>query len=264
MRYTWYRAILVTLLSASAAMAADSPVAQAGAVTASPLAISSVSVGNGYYLAENCTPEADPKQVNECICKADIVKAQVSGLPPKVATTINNQLSQVPERLANESCSGKPASAPEGALQINTATAKYETVYQTPSVLSILVSFATSSAGAAHPTPGSEGYSFNLADGKTLDIASRLTPEQLTKANEFIQQELKKKYGDVMLEEARNHIGPYLSDAGCDNCSIYYGKDGWVTRFAVYSIAPYAVGEPIITIPTSIIPEPETLIAKKK
>ena len=76
--------------------------------------------------------------------------------------------------------------------------------------------------------------------------------------------ELKKKYGDVMLEEARNHTGPYLTDAGCESCSIYYTKDGWAARFTVYSIAPYAVGEPVISIPTTIIPEPETLIARKK
>jgi hypothetical protein len=254
--------IILALAFAGVAQSAEVPVAPAA--TAPALAVAPVSVGNGYFLADHCVSEADPKVMNECICKAAITKGQVSGLPPKVATTINNQLSQLPERLASESCSGKSTAAPDANVQVNMASANFETLYQSPTILSMLITFSTAGAGAAHPIPGSEGYIFNLNDGKTLDIASLLTADQLAKANDFLRQELRKKYADTMLEEARNHTGPYLSDAGCENCTLYYTKDGWIARFAVYSIAPYALGEPSITIPTTIIPEPETLIARKK
>jgi hypothetical protein len=246
------RSLALLLLAAPFAHAAD-------AVNVTP-----VTVASGHFLAEDCAPESDPKTTNECVCKADIIKAQVNGLPKPVATTINNQLSQVPEQLASESCAGKPTTTPESGIAIGMTIAKYEVVYQSQNILSVLVTYATAGAGAAHPNPGSEGYTFNLQTGKTLDPAALLTPEQLAKANEFAHAELLKKHGDTMLEEARIHVEPYITDGSCENCTLYYAKDGWNLRFNVYAVAPYAAGEPTIVIPTSIIPDPETLIARKK
>ncbi len=246
--------MIAMLMVAPAAFAQQAPA----------LTISPVVVASGHFLAENCVSESDPKIANECMCKADITKAQIAGLPTNVMTTINTQLSQVPEQLASESCGGKPAPAPEASVAINMASAKYETVYQSPTALSVLLTYATAGAGAAHPIPGSEGYSFNLTNGKTMDVAALLTPEQLGKVNEFVNQELRKQHGETMTDEARDRIEPYLSDAGCESCTLYYTKDGWNMRFAVYSVAPYSAGEPTITIPTTIIPDPETLIARKK
>lgn len=223
-----------------------------------------VPVKQGYYELENCLSEADPATTNDCMCKAEIIKAEVKGLPRAVMTTINNQLSQVPEQLANESCAGTPARAPAPDISTNLTSANFETVYRSPTVLSVLVTYLTAGAGAAHPVPGSEGYSFDLTTGKTIDLFTLLSAEQLTKANDYLHKELLKQHGDSMLDEARNRVDPYLSDSGCESCTVYYTKDGWNVRFAVYAVAPYAVGEPTITIPTSILPEPETLIARKK
>lgn len=236
----------------------------AGTAQAEEIAVKPVTVATGYYKAEDCVPDADPKTMNECICKADIVKAQVTGVISKVATTINNQLSQVPEQLSSESCPGKAVSAPEPNLLINMAYANFETVYKSPSVLSVLVTYATGGAGAAHPIPGSEGYVFNLINGKTMDVASLLTQDQIAEANQFAHDELNKKYGDMMLSEAKLRNDAFLSDAGCENCTLYYTKEGWNMRFSVYAVAPYSAGEPTITIPTTIIPEPEALITRKK
>lgn len=243
--------IAVLLLGAHSAAALD-------------VTVNSVPVANGYFLAENCTPEPEDPKNNACICKADIVKAQVNNLAKGPMTTINNQLSQVPEQLASESCGGKPTPAPDASILTNNATANYDVVYKSPQALSVLLTYSTSPAGAAHPIPGSEGYTFDIASGKTLDIPSLLTPEQLTKANAFIAEELLKKHGEIVNEDARERTAPYLTDAGCENCTLYYTKDGWNLRFAVYAVAAYAAGEPTITIPTTIIPDPETLIARKK
>ena len=226
-------------------------------------AVSAVKVEQGYFQAEDCTPEADPKTLNECICKADVVKAQVAGVPPAVATVINNQLSQVPEQMAGESCAGKPTAAPASNLQVNAATANYTTVYQSPTVLSVLVNYTTFGAGAAHPSSGSEGYTFDLATGKTINPPELLTAEQMKKANEFIRTELLKKYKDTLFDEAKERTDPYLVDGNCEDCTLYYVKDGWNMRFQLYSIAPYTTGEPEITIPTTIIPAPEALPTRK-
>lgn len=247
------RNLLITATFASIASAAQAE-----------LAVTSSVVRTGYFKADDCTPESDPKLVNECICKGDIHKAQVTGLPEKVASVINDQLSQVPEQLGSESCAGKSTMEPAKGMSVNEVTANYEVVYQTPKVLSVLVTYNTFGAGAAHPIAGSEAYTFDLSNGKTILPPAVLTAEQLTKANEFVQQELMKKYGESLLDETKSRTEPYLTDAGCENCTIYYTKEGWNVRFQLYAVAPYAAGEPTIVIPTHLIPEPETLLAGKK
>lgn len=225
--------------------------------------LQAVAVRSGYYQAENCVPETDPKLSNECICKADIQKAQVKGLPPRIATIINNQLAQVPEQLGGESCTGKAVAATEPGGSVNEVTAKYELVYQSPSILSVLVSYSTYGASAVHHIPGSEGYTIDLATGRTINPTEKLKPEQLAKANEFLKQELLKKHGDALFDEAKTQLGTYLTDSGCETCTLYYTAEGWNVRFQVYSVAPYAAGEPTVVIPTHILPDPATLVANR-
>ncbi len=251
-----------------AAPAAATPAATTGA-TAVPAGTSAITIApmkvlSGYFLAEDCKPEASPNEMNECICQADIVKAQVSGASPEATVAMNNQLSQLPEQFASESCSGKPTTAPDAKIQVNKVSAGYTTVYQSPTELSVLVNYTTFGAGSAHPMSGSEGYTLDIATGKTVNPHELLTPEQLTKANEFIRAELVKKYGESLFEETRSRTEPYLTDAGCEDCTLYYTKDGWNMRFQLYVLASYSVGEPEITIPVTIIPEPATLLARKK
>ena len=241
----------------------------AACLASAPGAFAAVTVGSapvstGYFEAPECVPEANPKLQNECICKAQINKAQVTGLAAPIATVVNNQLSQVPEQLASESCSGKPAATPEPDIRVNEVSADYKVIYQTPTILTVLLNYNTFGAGAAHNITGSEGYTFDLATGKTVVPTLVLTPEQLAKANEFVRQELSKKYGEALLEEAKARTEPYLTDAGCENCTLYYSAEGWNIQFQPYAVAPYSAGEPVITLPTTIIPDPETLLATRK
>lgn len=227
------------------------------------VAVESSVVRKGIYQATGCVAEANPQLYNECICAADISKARVTGLAPEILASINNQLASVPEQLANESCEGVPATAPAGAISYNRATANFKVAHQTPHLLTMLIIYSTYGAGAAHPLDGTEGFTFDLATGKTIDPLQYLTSEQLAKANMFASQELLKKYGDMLFDETKLRTDPYLTEAGCDTCTLFYGKEGWVMRFQLYAIAPYASGEPEIIFPAEIIPAPETLIAKK-
>ena len=233
-------------------------------VLAESVTVVPVDVSSGYNQADECTPEADPKLLNECICKATISKAQVQGVSAIVKAVIDNQLAQVPEQLSSESCPGKPIKAPASDLRINEVSAMHEVVFQDPKFLSVLVTYSTFNAGAAHPSAGSEGYTFDLSNGKTINPTELLTVDQRAKANEFIQKELTRKYGESLLEETKARTDPYITDAGCENCTLYYAKDGWNLRFQLYAVAPYAAGEPTIVIPTTIIPEPETLLTAGK
>ncbi len=226
--------------------------------------IDSALVKSGFFLAPDCAPTANPKLFNECICKADIKKPVVSGIAPGVAASINTQLALLPEKLAAESCEGTSTAAPPAGMMANEVTANYIVAYQTPRTLTLLTTYATQSAGGAHPLSGTEGMTFDLATGQLVDPVARLKPEQLRALDSFIQQALVKKYPSDLFEEARARSEPYISENGCDSCTVFYGKEGWMVRFQVYAIAPYAVGEPEIAVPAELIPSPETLMTQTK
>ena len=226
--------------------------------------VSSSAVKSGFFLAPDCKPTADPKAFNECVCEANIKKAQISGPAADVTAAINGELSLLPEKLALESCEGTPTSPPGGGLKVNQASADYQVAYQTPTTLTILITYLTYGAGAEHPLDGTEGFTFDLASGKLVDPILYLKPEQLAKADKFIKQELLKKYPAALFDEAKKRTDPYLTENGCDTCTVFYGKDGWMVRFQIESIAPYMTGEPEVALPADIIPAPETLIAKPK
>ncbi len=222
------------------------------------LKIDPAQVRSGYFQAPECTPTAAPQQYNECICQADIRKAQVSGVDAPVAAAINKQLALVPEQLAGESCEGAAVAQPTGPVtNFNSAKAAFDVAFQSPTVLTVLVTYSTYGAGAAHPLDGTEGFTFDLKTGKMIEPIKALNPLQLATANNFVQKELLKKYGDKLFDEVKVRTDPFLSEAGCDTCTLFYGKDGWTLRFQLYAIAPYAVGEPEIVFPAEIIPAPD-------
>lgn len=225
------------------------------------LSVSSGVVKSGYFQAPDCSPTMDPKAFNECICHAEIKKPQVLG--GATDALINAKLALLPQKLADESCEGTPTTAPQGGLKVNTATADYVVAYQSPTTLTILTTYATYGAGSDHPLEGTEGFTFDLASGELVDPVLLLKPEQLKKADAFIKQELAKKYPTALHEEARARTEPYLTENGCDSCTLFYAKEGWMVRFQLESIAPYMTGEPEVALPAEIIPPPETLIGKK-
>ena len=239
-----------------------------GALVAQPalaaMTIAPSLVRNGFFLASDCTPTADPKSFNECLCEASIHKAVVSGLPVEIAASINKELAMLPEKLAEESCEGKPTTAPTGGLSVNKASADFKVEYQTERTLTVLITYSTYGAGAAHPLDGTEGFTFDTATGLVVDPIRHLKPDELAKANQYVKDAVAKKYAEVLFDEAKTRTEPYLTENGCDTCTLFYNKDGWVMRFQLYSIAPYSVGEPEITIPATVIAAPETLVMKNE
>ncbi|MFZ4541740.1 MAG: hypothetical protein ACOYNL_08030 [Rickettsiales bacterium] len=224
--------------------------------------VSTVTVRSGFYRAPDCTPTAEPEVYNECVCQANIRKPQVSGLAPDVVTSINSALAQLPEKLAEESCEGTPTGAPVGGLKVNLASSDYEVTYQTPTVLTVLTKYSTYGTGSEHALEGTEGQTFELVHGQVVDPVAGLKPAQLKKIDGVIKQELLKKYPTELFEETKARTEPFLNENGCDSCTIFYGKAGWMVRFQVFSIAPYALGEPEIALPADLLPAPDKLIVK--
>ena len=234
------------------------------AAASADMTVTSSVVKNGFFLAPDCKPTADPKAYNECVCQADIKKAQVSGLPANVTAAVNSELALLPEKLAVESCEGTATKPPEAGLKFNMASADYNVAYQTPTTLTVLITYSTCGVGSDHPLDGTEGFTFDLASGTLVDPIAYLKPEQLKKADQFIKEELKKKYATALTDEAKKRTDSYLTENGCDTCTLFYGKDGWIVRFQIESIAPYTTGEPEVVLPATIIAAPETLITQPK
>jgi hypothetical protein len=228
------------------------------------IVVTASMVKNGFFLAPDCKPTADPQAYNECVCEASIKKAQIAGLAAEIVASINSGLSMLPEKLAVESCEGKPTTAPREGLKVNQASADYEIAYQTPTTLTVLITYSTYGAGADRALEGTEGFTFDLASGQLVDPVVLLKPEQLKKADSVIKSELLRKYPAALYDEAKKRTDPYLTENGCDTCTLFYGKDGWMVRFQIESIAPYMTGEPEVALSTDIIPAPETLIALPK
>lgn len=235
-------------------------------------AVNSVVVRNGIVSFINCTPEqkaegpggiSEPWPYNECLCKGDIVRAEVSGIAPKAAEAINAQLAELPQQLAEESCAGKTVISPPPELHINQVSAHYEVTYETPQVLSLVVTYTTYGAAAAHPITGSEGFNFDLGSGRLLVPVAQMNAATLTKANAALRQAIEEKFGAQLREDVKSRTEPFLTAEGCDACTMFYANDGWHVRFQVYAIASYADGEPTFVLPTSVIPSPEALIAKR-
>ncbi len=218
-------------------------------------------VKSGYFQAPDCKPTADPKAYNECVCQANIKKAQVAGMSPEIDAAINNELAILPEKLAGESCEGTATTPPNPNLKVNLANADFQVAYQTPTTLTVLITYSTYGAGAEHALEGTEGFTFDLATGKLIDPIQYLKPEQLAKADSFIKKELVKKYPVALFDEAKKRTDPYLTENGCDTCTIFFGKEGWMVRFQLEAIAPYMTGEPEIALPADLIAPPEKLIA---
>ena len=227
------------------------------AVTVSP-----VLVRSGYFLAPDCEPSAPTNALNICVCHADIKKPQVAGIAANIAAVINNTLAQLPEKLAAESCEGAATAPPRDGIKVNTASADFEMVFQSPATLTMFTNYSTLAAGSAQALSGTEGFTFDLTSGALIDPIAVLKPAQRAKADAYIKEQLLQKYPTDLLDEAKVRTDPYLTENGCVTCTLYYGPEGWVVRFQTDSIAPYALGEPEVTLPTEIIPAPETLMVK--
>lgn len=238
-------------------------IALAAAPALAEMSVAGSLVKSGYFLAPDCRPTAEPEAYNECVCEASIKKAQVTGFTPDVTASINATLALLPEKLAVESCEGTPTVAPKDGLKVNLASADYEVAFQSPETLTVLVTYSTYGAGAEHPLDGTEGFTFDLASGQLVEPIVHLKPEALKKADAFIKSELLKKYPVALYDEVKVRIDPYLTENGCDTCTLFYGKEGWMVRFQITAIAPYMTGEPEIAIPADIIAPPEKLIAVK-
>ena len=101
--------------------------------------------------------------------------------------------------------------------------------------------------GGAHGNYGSTGVNFDAVTGTLLELSDLLTDEEgfWKKAEEELIRELSKTYGDGLFPDYEDTI--HKLRTGSPNW--YLNGAGIAFVFQPYLVGPYAMGEPVITIP---------------
>lgn len=98
--------------------------------------------------------------------------------------------------------------------------------------------------GGAHGQPGVQYFHWDLARQQKLTLDDLLEPGQQQAFWELASSQHQQWLDEEKLDQAFRDSWPFDRT---DNA--YFGKDGLVLHYNVYHIAPYAMGQPMLTIP---------------
>lgn len=98
--------------------------------------------------------------------------------------------------------------------------------------------------GGAHGQPGVQYFHWDLARQQKLTLNDLLEPGKQLAFWELARSQHQKWLDEENMDKAFRDSWPFDRT---DN--VYFGKDGLVLHYNVYHIAPYAMGQPTLTIP---------------
>lgn len=98
--------------------------------------------------------------------------------------------------------------------------------------------------GGAHGQPSVQYFHWDLARQQKLTLDDLLEPGQQQAFWELARRQHQQWLDEEKLDQAFRDSWPFDRT---DN--VYFGKDGLVLHYNVYHIAPYAMGQPTLTIP---------------
>ena len=98
--------------------------------------------------------------------------------------------------------------------------------------------------GGAHGQPGVQYFHWDLARKQKLALADLLEPGKQQAFWELARNQHQQWLDKEKLDQTFRDSWPFDRT---DN--VYFGKDGLVLHYNVYHIAPYAMGQPELTIP---------------
>ena len=98
--------------------------------------------------------------------------------------------------------------------------------------------------GGAHGQPGVQYFHWDLARQQKLTLADLLEPGKKQAFWELARHQHQQWLDKEELDQAFRDSWPFDPT---DN--VYFGKSGLVLHYNVYHIAPYAMGQPELTIP---------------
>ena len=125
-------------------------------------------------------------------------------------------------------------------------TTSYKVKYNKNGKVSILI-FDWMYAGGAHGSGSVTSYNFNLKTGKHYTLSDTLTSKaKYTKVTKYVKSYMS-KHPDIFFESY------LLDDFKVDkNTQFYYTDKGIALIFQEYEVAPYAVGNPVIHVPSTV------------
>lgn len=230
---------------------------------ASALQVKSQTQEFGYYELKECEDEEISEHVNMCGCQSQIDYPVVASYSDEaLQTAVNEELKAL---VSGAGCNAEDGGAvrkgdktPDERIP-NEYQVSFETPYVSKNAASLLMSYYTYGAGAAHGMTTVQGILADLTRGIIYQDSAVLDDKQADAINSHIQTTLRalneegQYQGNLWLEDEEGHPRIYVSEEGCDGCTVYRGKNGWVMAFQQYAIASYADGIIEIDIPESFI-----------
>lgn len=192
-----------------------------------------------------------PKCNNEsgCLCEADIKYPVIGGMKDlQKETQINADILKSAEQIK---CEGAPVQAANTGDNFS-ITHSYEVTFKSPEVLGLKFS-ETAYEGGAHGNSTIEGMIIDLDTGNVLSIKDIFGDSNIPAINQIIYDTLIPKAEGVFHDEVEGRKGSFIKDGKCQGCTILVNKEGIQVVFQAYEVAPFADGNPAVTIPAKYI-----------
>lgn len=217
----------------------------------------------GYFQLNECDEADAPEGVNLCGCHSQINYPVIEGYHDEAQqTAVNEELLTL---VTNAGCNAEDGGAvrkgdqnPDERIP-NEYETSFEMGHKFKHAVTLLMSYYTYGAGAAHGITSVQGIVADLTRGIIYQDSVVLDPKKTDEINHHIQTTLRKmnsegQYkGNLWLDDESGNPRTYFSEEGCDGCTIYRAKDGWKMAFQQYAIASFADGIVEIDLPESFI-----------
>ncbi|HEU5047426.1 MAG TPA: DUF3298 and DUF4163 domain-containing protein [Rickettsiales bacterium] len=187
-----------------------------------------------------------------CLCESDIIYPSISGMRnADKQAAINDTIMKSAEQLK---CQGTAVDAKSSADNFS-VTHNYEVTFNSPHFLGLRFT-DWAYEGGAHGNGTVEGMIIDLDSGKVLSPADIFDNKRIADVNRVIYNALAPKADGIFRDEIESRKDAFIKDGKCQGCTLVLDKNGVEVVFQAYEVAPFADGNPTVTIPAKDISYP--------
>lgn len=190
--------------------------------------------------------------IDGCLCESDIKYPAIAGIKDlKKQEMLNANIEQTAEQLK---CQGTPIQGGNKGDNFS-VTHTYEITYNSPDILGLKFT-DWAYEGGAHRNGSIEGMIIDLRTGNVLSVNDVFGTANIAAVNKIIYDTLVPKAEGVFHDEVEGRKENFIKDNQCHGCTVVLTKDSVQVVFQAYEVAPFADGNPTITIPIKYVVYP--------
>ncbi len=213
------------------------------------IAVTGKVMQRGMFSPPKCSGAQD------CLCESDIRYPIISGMRD---TGKQNALNTAIEQSAAQlKCQGTPVNAKSTGDNFSVSH-NYEITFSSPDILGLKFT-DWAYEGGAHGNGTIEGMIIDLASGRTLLVDDVFGTANTAAVNKVIYDTLAPKAEGVFRDAVEERRNSFIKDNACQGCTLAMTRNGVQVIFQAYEVAPFADGNPAITIPRKYISNPVVL-----